>query len=283
VNGAESEGALWGARALDWADIQQSAIRPASAAVLGELGELGDWRGRTLLDIGCGAGDFVGMAGELGAKASGLDASAALIEIARQRSPVGTFHVGDMQHIPFPDNGFNVVTAFNSLHFADDPVHTLTEMMRVTSPGGSIVVAIWGPPAECDAISYLLDLGSLMPQRQPGPQPPHDPTDPDSLRALMTAVGLTPSPWRTVNCPWEYPDLSTALRGLLSTGPAAQAINHSGPTRVTDTITGSIAPYRRGDGSYSLSNTCHYLIASLDETDAPAQPPRPAMPKEGRR
>ncbi|MFE2936260.1 class I SAM-dependent methyltransferase [Streptomyces sp. NPDC059278] len=280
MNGAEWEGALWGTRALDWADVQQPTIRPVSAAVLGEFG---GWQRRTLLDIGCGAGDFAGMASELGAKVSGLDASAALIEIARQRSPTGTFHVGDMQDIPFPDNHFSIVTAFNSVHFADDPARAFAEMMRVTSPGGSMVVATWGPPAECDAVSYLLDLGSLMPQRPPGPQPLLDPTDPDDLRALLTTAGLTLSPWRTVSCPWEYPDLSTALRGLLSTGPAAQAINHSGPARVTDIITESIAPYRRDDGSYLLSNTCYYLVALLSGTDAPARPPQPATPQEGRR
>src|SRR5260221_1249997 len=153
---AESEGALWGTSALDWADVQQPTIRPASRAVLSELGP---WRGRTLLDIGCGAGDFVGMVGGLGAKASGLDASAPLIEIAQARNPTARFRVGDMQHLPFPDATFDVVTAFNSLHFAADPARTIAEAIRVTRLGGRIAVATWGPPTECDAITYLLDLG----------------------------------------------------------------------------------------------------------------------------
>ncbi|NEC86379.1 class I SAM-dependent methyltransferase [Streptomyces sp. SID12501] len=261
MNGAELEGALWGARALDWAEVQQPTIRPLSGTVLGELGA---WQGRTVLDLGCGAGDFAGMASALGANVSGLDASAALIEIAQRRNPTSTFRVGDMQHLPFPDHRFSVVTAFNSLHFARNPARTITEAKRVTHPGGSIVVATWGPPSECDAITYLLDLGSLMPQKPRGPQTSLDPTDLGAFRALMATAGPT-SPWRKVHCPWEYPDLSTALRGLLSTGPAAQAINHSGRTQVTDTITQSIAPYRRGDGSYSLSNTCYYLITTTNE------------------
>jgi SAM-dependent methyltransferase len=269
TNGAELQGALWGRRARDWAEVQQPTIRPASRAVLDELGP---WQEKALLDIGCGGGDFAGMAGGLGAKASGLDASAALIDIARRRQPAGRFGVGDMQHLPFPDDDFDVVTAFNSLHFANDPRLAVAEAIRVTRPGGTIVVATWGPPVECDAIGYLLDLGSLMPRQSPGPPTTLDPTDLDAPRALLAEAGLIPSPWHEVHCPWQYPDLRTALRGLLSTGPAAQAIDHSGSTQVTDTVTASIEPYRRTDGSYSLSNTCYYLSAVVTGKGAPALP-----------
>ncbi|KFU80279.1 hypothetical protein [Amycolatopsis lurida] len=55
----------------------------------------------------------------------------------------------------------------------------------------------------------------------------------------------------------------TALRGLLSTGPAAAAIAHAGLAQVTETIAESIAPYRRSDGSYLLYNTCFTIIATL--------------------
>jgi SAM-dependent methyltransferase len=263
MNSAELDGALWGAHALDWAEIQQPFIRPVSRAVLDKLGP---WRGRTLLDIGCGAGDFTGMVGDLGAKVSGLDAAASLIEIARERNPAGRFRVGDMQHLPFPDDDFSVVTAFNSLHFARDPALAIAEAIRVTRSGGRIVLATWGPPSECDAITYLLDLGALMPPRPPAPPTALDPTDLDAPRILLARAGLTPSAWQVVHCPWVYPDLGTALRGLLSTGPAAQAINHSGRVRVIDTVTESIASYRRADGSYVLDNTCYYLIATINES-----------------
>jgi hypothetical protein len=92
MGSAELEGALWGARAGDWVHVQQRTIRPVSFAVLDELGP---WQGRPLLDIGCGAGDFAGLAGGLDAVVSGLDACAAFIDIARERIPSGRFLVGD--------------------------------------------------------------------------------------------------------------------------------------------------------------------------------------------
>lgn len=254
MGSTELDGELWGARATDWVEVQQQTIQPAFLAVLEELSP---WPGRTLLDIGCGAGEFAGLANNLGAVVSGLDACAAFIEIARRRTP-GRFRIGDMTRIPFADDEFAVVTAFNSLHFARNPMAAVAEAVRVTRPGGRIVIATWGPPSECDAVTYLLDLGGLM--------PPHetvspDLTDPEVLRGLLVEAGLAPSSWRVVSCPWEYPDLPTALRGLLSTGPASEAINHSGLARVSDTISESIAPYDRGDGSYLLNNSCYYLVA----------------------
>ncbi|MFI9561576.1 methyltransferase domain-containing protein [Nonomuraea endophytica] len=265
---AHLQGEAWGARVLDWVQVQQPTIRPAYRAVLDELGP---WTGLPVLDLGCGAGEFAALAGGRGARASGLDACAPLVAIARRRNPAGAFVVGDMEHLLFPDGAFSVVTAFNSLHFADDPVAALGEAIRVTRPGGHLVVAAWGPPHECDAVTYLLDLGALMP-------PPDvtssrwDATDLGALQTLLGRYGLSLSSWRVVACPWEFSDLPTALRGLLSTGPAAQAISHSGWSRVADAVTASIAPYRRRDGSYLLSNTCHYLIATQTDGAPPAGP-----------
>ena len=261
MGSAEFEGELWAARAGDWVNVQQRTIRPAFLAILDELGP---WFGQPLLDIGCGAGEFAGLASELGAAVSGLDACAAFIEIARMRTPSGRFLTGDMERIPFSDGEFAVVTAVNSLHFASNPAAAVAEAVRVTRPGGRVVVATWGPPAECDAIAYLLDLGGLMPLEPAS----LDVSDPGALGPLLTNAGLTLSEWRRVPCPWEYPDLTTALRGLLSTGPATRAIDHSGRTRVVDTISESISPYRRADGSYLLSNSCHYLVATVRENPA---------------
>lgn len=259
MNTAQLHGASWGASAVDWAEIQQPTMRPAFDAVLHELRP---WHAKTLLDIGCGAGAFTALAAGLGARTSGLDPARPLVEIARTRHPAGTFLIGDMQHLPFPDRAFDRVTAFNTLHFADDATTAVNEALRVTRAGGTLTVAAWGPAAECDAVTYLLDLGALMPHTPTNPSTSLNPADLSTLRILLDRNEVTLTPWRVVPCPWHYPDLRTALRGLLSTGPAAQAITHSGRTKVTDTITNTLTSYRNDDGSYTLNNTCHYLTAT---------------------
>ncbi|WP_170915007.1 MULTISPECIES: class I SAM-dependent methyltransferase [unclassified Mycobacterium] len=228
---------------------------------LAVLDELDPWRGRSLLDIGCGDGDFTNLASCRGATVTGLDACPALVEVAQKKTPSGSFEVGDMEDLPFPDGAFTVVTAFNCLHFASEPACAIDEAIRVMRPDGYLVLATWGPPNECDAITYLLDLGGLLPPEISTASTPLDASDPHALDVLVTRAGLALTGHRVVSCPWEYTDLGTALRGLLSTGPAALAINHAGRDRVATTIAESIAPYRRNDGSYVLENTCHYLVA----------------------
>jgi hypothetical protein len=69
------------------------------------------------------------------------------------------------------------------------------------------------------------------------------------------------SPPPDVACPWIYPDLATALRGMLSAGPAERAIRASSFDRARDAVAAAIAPYRTASGGYRLSNTFRYLLA----------------------
>ena len=80
-------GGLWGARARDWAELQEGQCRPVYEAVLDRL-KVGP--AMAYLDAGCGAGMAAQMAQERGAKVSGLDASEPLLAIARERVPGGT-------------------------------------------------------------------------------------------------------------------------------------------------------------------------------------------------
>ena len=72
---AELNGRLWGARASDWAEIQESAMRPVYEAVL-ERTRVGS--GTRYLDVGCGAGMAAQIAAARGAQVSAIDAAEAL-------------------------------------------------------------------------------------------------------------------------------------------------------------------------------------------------------------
>ena len=103
--------------------------------------------GEAVLEVGCGPGtdvfdmvELVGTAGRL----VGLDASEVMIAEARRRTealrvPV-TFEVGDVQALPFPDGTFDVCRAGRLLEHLPNAERALTEMVRVTRPGGRIVV-----------------------------------------------------------------------------------------------------------------------------------------------
>ena len=90
--------------------------------------------GQSYLDIGCGGGVALGLAAKRGAGVAGLDASEALLELARERVPDADIRVGDMQFLPFDDDSFDLVTGFNSFFFAADMVAALREAGRVAKP-----------------------------------------------------------------------------------------------------------------------------------------------------
>jgi hypothetical protein len=69
-----------------------------------------------------------------------------------------------------------------------------------------------------------------------------------------------------VDIPFVYADLETALRGALSAGPAARAIDRAGESPVRDAVAKSLAPFRLSSGAYRLENRFRYLIAERGQS-----------------
>lgn len=252
------EGPLWGARARDWADIQERTAAPLYKAVILKT-RLGS---RTrLLDIGCGSGVFCALAAKSGAIISGLDAARSLIAVAAERTPHGDFRVAEMEDLPYADKSFDLVTGLDSFAYAADPLNALQEARRVARGGAQIVAATWGPPQDCQAAAYVDAVGSLMPPSAHGETGPFALSGEGALTALLRQAGLTPVYADEVECVWEYPDLETALKGLLSAGPAVKAIQTSGDQKVREAVVIAIAPFQQSSGSYRLKNQFRYVIA----------------------
>jgi SAM-dependent methyltransferase len=255
---ASVQGQIWGARAKDWADVQESVAVPLFEAVLQET-VVG--KNTSVLDVGCGSGIFCEMAAKLGARVSGLDASEHLLAIARERVRSGDFRTGEMEELPYSDQTFDVVTGFSSFQFAADPIKALREASRV-SRTGMVVIAVFGNPEESEATAYIKAMGSFLPPPPSGAPGPFALSADGALEALAIKSGLTPSVVKTVECPWNYPDEKTALRGLLSSGPAIRAIQEKGEDMVRDLIVKVIAPFKTRSGGYYLTNNFRYLIAT---------------------
>jgi hypothetical protein len=122
---------------------------------------------------------------------------------------------------------------------------------------------VWGPAANCDAAAYIAALGSQLPPPPPGAPGPFALSVDGALRALLADAGLKPVGTEDVACPWLYPDEETALRALLSAGPAARAIEHSGETSVREAVASAIRPFVRSDGSYLLNNVFRFVAARV--------------------
>jgi SAM-dependent methyltransferase len=218
--------------------------------------------GTALLDIGCGGGFALLLAARRGATVSGLDATPALLDIARERVPAASLAVGDLEDpLPFEPGGFDVVTAFNSVQYAADPVAAVKNMSQLVRPGGLVSLLVWGPPARCESGVLFAQLGPLLP---PGPDEAPGAiawSEDGQLEHLAGLAGLTPVAVEDVPNPLTYPDLATAVRTQLSSGPARAAIQHSGLAAVRGALTRAFAGSRKPDGSYRQENVFRYLVA----------------------
>lgn len=103
---------------------------------------LGISPGQSVLDIACGAGDWLAVAAASGADVSGIDISERAVSICRQRMPGREFHTGPAEVLPFPGDSYDLVTCLGSLeHFLDQP-GALAEMVRVMKPTGKLVILV---------------------------------------------------------------------------------------------------------------------------------------------
>ena len=264
------QAALWGRNPAHWATIQEVTSEKPYEYVLGELRlKTTD----TLLDIGCGTGFFLSLAatrltkspaqnGSPAKNITGFDATAPFLEEARKRIPEGKFVEGDMEALPFKDATFDIVTGFNSFQYAASTPNALREAHRVLKPGGRFVTMIWGYKEDCEAATYLAAIGRLLPPPPPGAPGPFALSEGKKLEDLLEATGFKITSTTDYPTIWDYPDMQTALDGLLSAGPATRAIDHSGYEKVCESIKAAAQPYLQPNGHVIYKNKFRIVMAT---------------------
>jgi ubiquinone/menaquinone biosynthesis C-methylase UbiE len=107
----------------------------------------GDVAGHRVLDVGCGSGPIAAKLRDRGATVTGLDSSAAMLELARRRlGPDTDLRLADLADpLPFPDGTFDDVVLALVLHYLEDWTGPLAELRRVLKPGGRLIVAVDHP------------------------------------------------------------------------------------------------------------------------------------------
>ena len=98
-----------------------------------------------VLDVGCGPGALTAeLVERLGASAvSAVDPSEPFVAAARERFPKVTVCRASAEELPFPADTFDAALAQLVVHFMDDPVAGLREMVRVTRQGGVVAACVW--------------------------------------------------------------------------------------------------------------------------------------------
>ena len=213
----------WGRKAPEFATLSEpSNVRE----YVGMHHRLGIDAGDRVLDLACGSGLALELAALRGAAVAGIDASARLVAVARDRVPGGDIRVGDMLALPWPDDSFEVVTSFRGI-WGTTP-DALSEALRVLVPGGRIGFTVWGhikkspgawslSPFRLASAPKVENQAAMVALGRPGVG-----------EELLERYGFTDVERVVVPFAFEFADPATYARTLAATGPAYEAIQAVG-------------------------------------------------------
>jgi SAM-dependent methyltransferase len=138
---------------------------------LPRLIDFNGYKGRRVLEVGCGAGVDLARFARGGALVTGVDLAASAIALARtnfeQQGLRGEFHVADGEALPFADHSFDLVYAHGVVQYTAHPDRLVAECRRVLVPGGEAIFQVYNRVSWLHALSKLMKVG-LEHQDAPG-------------------------------------------------------------------------------------------------------------------
>jgi ubiquinone/menaquinone biosynthesis C-methylase UbiE len=156
--------------------------------------------GERFLDVAAGPGGLSLPAARLGARVLATDWSATMIErfearVREEGMSEAEGRVMDAHALDLPDDSFDVTGSQFGVMLLPDQPRALREMVRVTKPGGRVLVIAYGYPTEFEALQVF--IGALRTVASEFPGLPDDPpplefqvSDPDVLRRRLIEAGL---------------------------------------------------------------------------------------------
>jgi ubiquinone/menaquinone biosynthesis C-methylase UbiE len=155
--------------------------------------------GERFLDVAAGTGGLSLPAARLGARVLATDWSPAMIgrfeARVQEEGLAAQGRVMDCQALDLPDDSFDVTGSQFGVMLVPDQPRALREMVRVTKPGGHVLVIAYGSPAELDFIRFFTSALKAVAPEFPGI--PDDPpllefqvSDPEVFRQRLTDAGL---------------------------------------------------------------------------------------------
>jgi SAM-dependent methyltransferase len=213
----------WGRKAADFSTLSELGNCREYVAMHHRLGvDAGD----RLLDVACGSGLSIELARLRGALCSGIDASARLVAVARDRNPGCDIRVGDMHALPWDRASFDVVTSFRGI-WGTTP-DAVAEIRRVLRPGGRVGITVWGhikaspgawalAPLRLAAMEKVDNQAAMVSLGRPG-----------AGEQLLESYGFRDVERVDVPFAWEFADPEQFARALMSSGPGYEAIQNVG-------------------------------------------------------
>ncbi len=269
----------WDRAAPFYQSLWESQLAPAHDAVLaGAALSSGD----AVLDAACGTGALTLHAAQQvasGGRVVGVDTSARMIEIARQRAGAHqashvSFIRNEFEHVVLPGRSFDVVLCAFGLMYMPDPRHALQVMRRLLRPGGRVGIAVWGRRSHCgwSAVFSIVesevrsDVCPLFFQLGEG----------GAFETLCTETGFGLVAQQRIATLLEYADADQACAAVFLGGPAALAwARFDEPTRqrARGKYLEAIETWRHGRG-YAIPG--EFVVTAATPSDLRSHSCRPS-------
>jgi SAM-dependent methyltransferase len=252
----DAERRIWSGRAEAYARTYARLCAHPAAALL-DAAEAGP--SSRVLDVGCGSGTVSVAAVERGGSVYAVDAEPGMVEATRRTVPGIAACIARLPELPHADSTFDATVGNFVLNHVGRPGQALTELRRITRPGGRVAVTIWrspGAPGQTLIGRAAQTAGLTRPDWLPALAPEDDfPRTREGLADLLGAAGL-----RDVECSeviWEHrsdPDTwwAGAEQGI---GGIGQVLNSRGPDGVAEARQAYdelCAEFRSADGLLAL-------------------------------
>jgi SAM-dependent methyltransferase len=250
-NGSSGEAWVRGQALLDATYSSFEGLLVAEAAAT---------RSTRVLDIGCGSGaTTLALARHLGASggAVGIDISAPLVELARQRAAHAgvnaSFLLADAQTHEFEESRFDLAVSRFGVMFFEDPVAAFANLRGALRPGGRLGAAVFRAPSENP---FMTTAETAAARWLPG-IPPRRPDAPgqfafareDRVRSLLATAGwsaieLAPI---DVQCAFPASELTGYFTRLGPVAPVLRAADDATRERVIEALRTAFAPFVQGE------------------------------------
>jgi ubiquinone/menaquinone biosynthesis C-methylase UbiE len=156
--------------------------------------------GARILDVGCGTGEYIHRANDLGFSAGGIEPAEAMRKAAIERNPGSTILDGTATALPFPDGTFDLVICIEVLRYLHraDNRQALREMHRVLKPGGIMFLTMVNRYA-LDGFYLHYHARKLFGGKRPSGEAPHcEFTTPAEIDTEVRAAGFSTATHRGV-------------------------------------------------------------------------------------
>ena len=158
------------------------------------------------------------------------------------------------------DASFDVVTAQNSMQFAEDHVAALRRAKRLLIPGGKFCIGMWSEPERNDMTAAFDAMMELAPP--PGGNPPASLSSKDNLLSVLREAGFEPGEAIEVSVPFNYSSMEEAIRGVRAAGIAEMVAQKAGEDALRDALAQAFKPFVAKDGTVNLDNRMRCVVCT---------------------